>query len=190
MLDTNNQSFIPKKVSDDKKISIHRPTNLFFLITLIIFLMTVLASVGVFFYKSYLKNRIEEDSIMLEREKGNFDVASIEVLSDLDKRLKSGRELLDKHLDLTGLFDFLEKNTLNNVRFKSFDFVFGNDGLVLTMDGVAKNYSAIVLQSDVFGDSGLIENPIFSDLDVDKDGNVIFNFTSTVDKSLVSYKNN
>ncbi|MBU1557653.1 hypothetical protein KKC45_01715 [Patescibacteria group bacterium] len=183
----DNISFIPKK-NTSLEVKKTGSVNFAFLVAMVIFLATIVSSLGVFLYKNFLKNKIEESSIMLEREKENFDTNSINQFSRLGERIKISEELLNNHIDLTGLFEVLEINTLKTVQFKSFDFSLKEDGLHLSMKGIARDYSTVALQSDILGDHPLIKDIVFSNLDVNDEGQVVFDFSATVDKDLVSYR--
>jgi len=184
-----NTSFIPKK-SDVQSIRKKESIDLLLLIAIVVFLVSLFSAIGVFLYKNLLNNNIQQDAINLEREKGNFDVASIEEFIRLDKRLKLSEDLLNNHIDLTGVFKMLEVNTLKNIQFQDFDFIYNKDSLDINMTGVAKNYSTVALQSDILGENPYIHNLIFSDLNVDDGGNIIFRLSASIDKDLVLYRNN
>lgn len=183
-----NISFIPKKNSTSNK-PVKKSLNLIFLVTLIVFLLTLFFATGVFLYKGFLKGKIEESKIMLEREKDNFDIGSIKQLIRLDDRLLVSETLLKKHIDLTGLFQTLQENTLKTVQFKNFKFKVGDDGgMDVLMDGVTNDYETVALQADIFGNDPFFKNTIFSNLDVNNDGKVVFSFSAIINKDLVSYK--
>ncbi len=183
-----NISFIPKKNSTSNR-PVKKSLNLVFLATLIVFLLMLFSATGVFLYKGFLKGKIEDSKIMLEREKDNFDIGSIKQLIRLDDRLLVSETLLKKHIDLTGLFQTLQENTLKTVQFKNFKFKVGDDGgMDVLMDGITNDYETVALQADIFGADPFFKNTIFSNLDVNKDGKVVFSFSAVINKDLVSYK--
>ena len=57
------------------------------------------------------------------------------------------------------------------------------------MEGVARSFNSVTLQSDIFRDSDIILDPVFSSLKLDELGNVLFNITAKVDPSFVLYRN-
>ncbi len=184
-----NASFIPKKTDIPAKGK-NESIDLLLLIAMVVFLVSLFSSVGAFLYKNFINNTIKQDSISLEREKGNFDVTSIEEFIRLDRRLKLSEDLLNNHLDLTALFEMLEVNTLENTQFQDLSFSVSGADIKINMSGVAKNYSTIALQSDIFGENQYVQNPIFSDLNVDSKGNIVFKFSAMIDRDLVLYRNN
>jgi len=182
-----NTSFIPKK-NTTSKVERKSTIDIGLVVAMIIFLVILFSSLSVFLYKNFLKNKIEESSVILDREKNNFDIDSINHFSRLGERIKISEILLNKHLDLTGLFEILEANTLKTIQFKTFDFSVDETGVYIVMEGTAKDYSTVALQSDIFGDVSSMKDLVFSNLDVNDQGRVVFNFSATIDGDLVSYK--
>lgn len=183
-----SSSFIPKEETKDGGIKALKSINFVFLVSATIFVITVVSALGVFLYKRYIQNKLQESEIMITREEGNLDIPSIKKLSRLDKRLKVAEKLLSNHINLSLLFDELEKSTLKNVQFKSLDFTMSGDAIDISMKGVARSYSTIVLQSDAFGESPYVKNPVFSNLDVNDEGDVVFDFSASLDREIISYK--
>ena len=103
-------SFIPKK-NYAKKSHGKSYVGLFLTITSFIFVATVVSSIGVFFYKNFLEGEIENKNIILNKEKGGLDLSLIQSLSKFDQRIKTAGEILEDHISLVHLFDFLEKKT-------------------------------------------------------------------------------
>ncbi|OGD68243.1 hypothetical protein A2996_02910 [Candidatus Campbellbacteria bacterium RIFCSPLOWO2_01_FULL_34_15] len=189
VIGSDNSSFIPKKTPlVEERVQKRKSIDLFFLISMVIFLITLTFAVGAFLYKNFLEGSIEESKIMLEKEKENFDIETIKQLIRLDNRLMVAEMLLGGHSDLTGLFDALEESTLQAVQFVDFEFKITNEGVEIKMDGITKDYATVALQAEKFGGNPFIKNTIFSDLDVNNDGKVVFSFTANVDPELISFK--
>jgi len=84
----------------------------------------------------------------------------------------------------------LESITLKSISFDNFSYKTDETGRVsIVMDGKASSFGSVALQSDVFSDNKFIEEPIFSNLNLDNKGNVVFNFVAFVNPQLVLYKN-
>lgn len=184
-------SFMPKKPVAPQTGRVPRggSVGLFFLLTLIVFLAAVVVSAGLFLYQLYLTNSIERKSDELERARASFDPALIQELTRLDTRIETAGSLLDNHIALTRLFAFLEENTLESVQFQNFRYTtLSDEGVTIAMSGKAKSFGAVALQSDVFGNSSFIRDPIFSNLNVDVFGDVTFNMTAFVNPSMLSYR--
>ena len=162
---------------------------MFFLGALIIFLAAVIASVGVFLYKQVTTQNLDEKKLQLEMARAAFEPALIKELALLDLRIQSAEEILDSHVALSAFFNLLEQSTLKSIQFNDFTYsVSDGGGMRIQMHGRGLSFSSVALQSDVFGKDPFIQNSIFSNLDLDDVGNVIFDFSASVDPTLVSYR--
>ena len=182
-------SFIPKKpvaVTPQRKKK--SSSGVFSLIALILFLSALASSVGAFLYQQYLVQSIERKEVSLERARSAFEPALIKEMSRLDARMLSAQEILNKHTALSAFFELLESTTLKTVQFDDFGYSVDAEGkMLISMKGKALSFASVALQSDSFGDSALIQEPIFSGLNLDTKGNVVFDFTAILDPSIVSY---
>lgn len=157
-------------------------------IAIILFVLAVAASLGVFAYNFYLTSSIAKMGTNLEAARATLEPESIKEITRLNSRIVSTQELVSNHTVLSPLFDFLESSTVRTVRFNEFTYSSGEKGLTLAMKGQARGYTAVALQADIFSKSQYIKNPVFSDLSLDTNGNVIFSFKATLDPSIISYK--
>ncbi len=186
-------SFIPKKpliqTTNNKQ---PRTVNFFTLISLIIFITTVILAAGVWGYEKYLTKNITALETTLNTELEKFDPTLVAELGRLDIRLKSAKNLLNQHIALSSLFEFLSKVTLPTVRFSSFRYAISGQKITINMSGQAKSFSAVALQaSELQQEKNLnyIKSPLFSNLSLDTTGNVMFDFTGIVDSSRILYRN-
>lgn len=154
---------------------------------LIFFITSALGAAGVFGYKYYLKGSIESMQAELESVRAALDSGEIQELTRLHNRIVSTKEILAQHVVLTPFFEFLEISAPRHIRFSDFRYAVGIDGIELTMRGESRGYGALALQSDIFNKSGFFKNPIFSDLSLNSQGDVMFSFRGVLDPSLVSY---
>ncbi len=180
-------SFIPKKPLENKVEPSKKPASIFLLISAIIFVITLVATGSVYFYRSLLVKRIDNMSVSLEKAKAAFEPALILELKRLNSRIDASSSITAKHMAPSEVFALLEELTLKSVRFKKFGYSTASEKITVNMSGEAKNYSSIALQSSVLGKSPYVKNPIFSNLNLDSKGNVNFDLTADVDPSLVSY---
>ncbi|MCK5059625.1 MAG: hypothetical protein KAR00_00550 [Candidatus Pacebacteria bacterium] len=191
-MDTKFQtSFIPKKPiipSGKAEHNVH-PTNFFSLLTSVLLVITLLAAAGVFAYQGYLSNRIKTLDTQLAQMEETFESELITELSHIDSRLKSAKSILENHLSTVSLFELLEAITLQDVQFTNFDYTLGSNGITVEMSGKARNYSTLVLQSDEFVNSKDVRSIVFSNLDLDSTGNVLFRLALQINKTGFLYKN-
>jgi len=163
-------------------------TTLFGFIGTTLFVLSVILAVGIFGYERYLLSDIGTMGDSLTNARATLEPDTIKQLVSANKRIIGTRALLQQHTALTPFFDFLESNTLKNVRFTQFLYATDNKGIEITMQGQARSYQDVALQSDAFNRSGIFLNPVFSDLDLDSKGNVTFTFRAELDPATVSYK--
>lgn len=199
-MDNNIQtSFIPKKpIVEDSNIS-RSSVSLFLVISIIVFLVSLSLMAWVTLTKTAMINQINEDKAVIEKNKSEFETGTIESILRLDSRIKVAQSLLDKHVAVSPIFNFLEQRTLRSVRFKNFKFYSsgkgtdGKDVVKVEMSGQAKDFKTIALQANEFGKAeyrDVIREVNFSDLNLTQDGLVSFSFSAYVVPSFISYKNN
>lgn len=181
-------SFIPKKSFDTEKPSAGGG-GILFLISLILFILSLLGAGGAFAYERYLGSSIAAKSQALEDAKSKFEPESIRVLSRLDAKLNQAQSLVDSHIAVSGIFDLVEEITLQTVRFSNFRYTFTPQGVQLSMSGEAVSFASVALQSDEFAKNRFITEPVFDGLAVNDIGNVTFSVTALIDPSVVSYSN-
>ncbi|MEN9390453.1 MAG: hypothetical protein RLZZ283_553 [Candidatus Parcubacteria bacterium] len=184
-------SFIPKESLTSERKRTPNPGNPFAIVNIItgfILLVAVLASAGLFLFENYTKGAIEAKKASLDRQRAAFEPATIKALARLDRRLDAGGRLLKGHVALSNIFQELEARSVQSLRFTDFSYAAGNLGsMVIIMNGEATSFNAVAVQADSLGASPLFQDPIFSNLNIDKDGTVIFTFTANVDPSRISY---
>jgi hypothetical protein len=183
-------SFIPKKPMIEERQRPSRPVG-FFLVVAIIALFTVLiASGGLYFYRSALRSGITKMENDLDLAKNRFEPERITQLQTLDKRLKASTEILGNHVVVSPIFSMLQDVTMKTVRYTKFTYELGSERdrrVTIKMSGVAVGYRSIALQSDIFAKSNLLIDPVFSNLTLDNSGNVVFDLEFSVNPNLVDY---
>jgi hypothetical protein len=110
----------------------------------------------------------------------------------LDKKIESAKTLFEKHIALSYFLDFLGKETLKSIRFLDFSYVLnqGGQSADISLNAQANGYNALAYQSTVFGKQSSLKKIIFSNLDLDKAGNVVFKLNLMLDPAFVYYKKN
>lgn len=186
---TFNKSFIPKKNLAQGGVRKKKGgPGLLTLAALIILLTAITVGVGEFLYKQVLMGSISSKTATLERARGAFEPSLIQELIRLDKRISSAQTILNEHIAPSILFETLDQLTLKSVRFRDFSYTrIGKDKISIAMEGNARNFAGIALQADVFGKNRLIKEPIFSNLNLDKEGDVIFDLVAFIDPVQIRY---
>lgn len=188
-------SFIPKKnmqqTPQQQRRSGSSGAGVLLIIALIIFLVTFAGGVGAFLYKTFLERTITQKEESLEQARAAFDPELIRELKQLDQRLTVAHDLLGTHVAPSVAFAELERITLENVSFTSFDLAARNgDIYTLKLEGEARDFAAVAQQSELFGESAFIDEPVFSDLDVNDAGDVVFEVTAQLDATEMRYADN
>ena len=141
-----------------------------------------------FLFKTYTESSISSKQESLDRQRAAFEPATIQELLRLDRRLMASSELLRNHMAISLLFEDLEARTGTNVRFNDFKFESLTAGKkTINMSGTARSFNSVALQADAFGKSTLFKDPIFSNLNIDAKGIVIFDFAGIVDTARLNY---
>lgn len=183
-------SFIPKKPVATVQLGTKAPLSFLFLIALVLFLGSLLSAGGAFAYLTYLKQSIGTKSASLDRSRKVFEPAVIAELVRLNSRLKLGSEVLSSHASPSAVFLFLEKSTLESVRFTDFNYSLdGNGSAVIRLEGEARTFSDVALQSDEFGKQRVLKDIYFDDINTDQTGRVVFSARAAVDPSFLLYTN-
>jgi hypothetical protein len=187
-----SSSFIPKKPISPVALpkQSKTPLGLPFFIASIVLLGTLILAGGVFGYQEYLKTEMARKSEALEEARRDLEPALIEELRRLEARMNHVSDVLRNHLALTPIFELLQESTAQNVEYSSFDYTFGQEGVVeLTLAGRAASFKSLAFQSDVLNRQTMYRASTYSGLSVDEFGRVNFSLIVDVDPSLISYAN-
>ncbi|MDR3571431.1 MAG: hypothetical protein P4L81_04525 [Candidatus Pacebacteria bacterium] len=158
------------------------------LVSIILFIISAALGVGVFLYTQYLQSSNQSKLSQINAAQQAFDPTFVQQMTRLDTRMNTAQSLITAHLAPTQIFAVLEQSTVQDIAFTSFTFSAANpQQLSLTMSGVAGSVNSVALQAQVFSQSGVITNPIFSNIDAQPDG-VHFNFTGLINPSALSYE--
>ncbi len=180
-------TFVPRRPQlATPRVAAPRGPDFIVLIATVLFFASAAAAGGVYAWRWNLNREIESQADQLEKVRDSFDPKFIEQASLLNDRIVAANKILDGHLAPTELFDIFEQFTLRTVAFQSFTAVRGANGSVaLTATGVGKNFEAVVLQSDWFGDGpdgdgARLKDVVFSRLGETDRREATFNFSATI----------
>lgn len=151
-------------------------------------LVSVAGAGGLYGYNFYLKKAIAAKSAELEQERAAFAPALIEELRRLDSRFKVAQDLLNAHTAPTQLFDLLSRVTVKTVELDILSYQMNDDGdIAVILDGTARNFASLALQSEEFNKESAIREPVFSNFSLDDFGNVLFQAEISVNPLALSY---
>lgn len=194
-------SFIPKKPITTGSQDQSGGLSLLLLVSIIIFFISLGLAGYIFLEKNLLIKNIEENIATIEQNKGGLtsDSVTIESLVELNSRINVSKDLLEKHVAVSPIFNFLQQATLRSVRFKNFSFsslgkdTSGSNKISVQMSGVATSWETVALQADEFGKpewKRIINEPKISNLSLNADGSVSFLFSAFVMPEFLVYANN
>jgi hypothetical protein len=184
-------SFIPDK-SYNKGSKMKTPLSIFFALSILIIVLAILASGVLFGYQFYLNRQIATKEAALSQKQAQINPDDIQQIVKVDNKLQAATALLNGHSAVSSVFSLLEADTLKNLSFTSFKFEYVSANKIsMSMAGIAKNFGVVAKQQELFSSNSVkknLKNPVFSDLSLDDKGNVIFNFTTDINPSVISYK--
>ncbi len=185
-------SFVPKKTLAVKEaVPRSSSVHLFLASATIIFFFALATSAGLYLYKTLLSKKVEEESIALEKAKKAFETTFIVDAKRFDARIRAAKEILANHVSIHPVFDLLSATTLQTIRYTNLNYASTPSGVSISMDGQAKSFASVALQSDAFGANDKIFTPLFTDVREAQKGSsftgVSFHFTGALDPSVISY---
>ncbi len=185
-------SFIPKKTLIPKGFDStgNDFASIFLIISIIIFITTGLAFGGLYFWKIGLKKQVDqlEKDLVIQKENLQSETVLFEDLVRFDKKLQIASSLLDKHVTIRPFFKFLSESTLKTVRFRNLNFKFLDNGWAdIKMNGEARSFNSIALQSKSFADTKKLSDIVFSGLNIGRDNTVVFDFSAKLKDTYTSY---
>jgi hypothetical protein len=159
-------SFIPQK-SLEPAFYKGRGPGIIFVFLFLLFLISISAYGALFLYKNSLSKEISALADSLEKAKAAFELSLINEVNQTSEKIDYSKKLLEQHISPLPIFDFLEKNTLKDIRFKDFKYSIVKDGsLTVLLNGTAKSYSDLALQGDIFEKDKNIKSVLFSRLNL------------------------
>jgi hypothetical protein len=190
-------SFIPKRPVSAEPSSPTHPgvaVGLLSFITIIVIIGTGVAFAGVYFYQQSLDAQKVQLQSALTKAQNGLGTSFVSDMKRLSLRITGVKTLIQNHVVVSPIFAALQATTLQTVQYKNFTYAFTTDTgtnaklVQVTITGVAKNYATLALQSDAYGRSPIIRNPVFSDLTVeDKTQRITFKLLFTVSPTDLSY---
>ncbi|MBI3634471.1 MAG: hypothetical protein HY228_02520 [Candidatus Yonathbacteria bacterium] len=184
-------SFIPKSPLGEEDIFIARPRprSVLGFLAVLLFLASVGAYTGIYFYDDFISRNIQKKTGEIEMAqralKGSPEIGKAKVFN---ARADLARALLEKHIVISPIFDFLSQNTLKSILYK--DFIFKDEGgkLAVSLKGESPSYSSLAYQTDVFRASKELLGFSIDNIELTKDGGVSFSFEMSLDRALLSYE--
>ncbi len=185
-------SFIPKKPIDSRASAIGvggGPISLLSIFTWVLVTLTIIVSVALFVYQQILNSQMSQIESSIASAKEAFQPTTVKQLVDTSNQISLTEKLLNSHVLVSRVFDLLQNLTLKKISYTNFSYSIDQSGnYSITMSGQSQSYNALVQQYNIFEQSGLIQNPAFSDFSLTQDGYISFDFSANIDPSVISYQ--
>lgn len=184
-------SFIPKNslIGQDPILSRRRPRSILGVVATIFFLLNIAVYVGIYVYKVQLANQIKERTTAISATHKTFKSSQVIAQAKVfQARAEIGKEVLNNHVSILPIFDFISENTLQSILFRSFDFKYHPDGSRVVLKGEVPGYASLAFQSDVLKEKQQ-ELLGFSvrDVELTSLGSVTFSLEQVISPSFTSY---
>ncbi len=153
---------------------------------LVLFLISMGLLGGVFFYKRIAAQQVEELKASLKRLEADFEPTLLSEFIQTADTINTAKDLLSRHRAPSKVFEFLEVNTLDDVRLSNFSFAARE--AKLTVAGQAKSYTALALQAKVFETNSMVKKVEFSNLGLTDKGGVTFSAALDFDPAIISFR--
>jgi len=190
-------SFIPKKDSVISAVgNVGVPykgssTGILDKLATVLFVLSLVVWGGLFGYQKY----VEADIVTLEQDiasaRSLIDEDKVDLFVALGKQVRISKELLNQHISLVPLFEFMEEHTIPSVQYTEFSFSLGERGdIEVVATGRAQDFADVTRQEEV-----LIEADMLTQLSVNTitvadtvtSGGVTFNTTFTIPRQGLLY---
>ncbi len=204
-------SFIPKKPLARKIKKTTRPVSALLFLSFGIFFIVIASYGALYLYKSNLKEVLNEKTKELETERKKADPSGIvEKSKKIQTKINNAKELLDKHVALSRMFDLLEELTLNNIVLNGLTLEKENidtsntdltneqaqntdiSNFIIKTTGVASSYASLAYQSDVLKnevkENRRVKSFSISNPSLDESGNISFDLEVSVNPAVLLYE--
>lgn len=163
--------------------------NLIGFLGTLLFIVTLLGAGGVFAYRLTLQRQIDQAGVNLAAVKDTLDLKQIASDEQLAARISMAKELVQKHVTISRIFNLLDSNTLHQVGWN--ELVFKTDpetGMVsIIISGEADDFNSLSLQEDLLERDPIFENPHMESIKLTPAGTLEFDFTADINQSLIGY---
>jgi Tfp pilus assembly protein PilN len=168
-------------------------------VSYVVFFGTLLAVGGVLAYKFTLNAQLTRQQQLLTDERSKFQQSDIDSVKELEQRINTSKERMDKHISVLSVFEAFEKAAVESLRFSSFAYDRKTDeSPEITISGEAETFNSVRFQRDVLNANPILTNAIVSevtlgseaDAEIQKDDiekTITFTIKDTLDTASVRY---
>lgn len=163
-----------------------RGVGLFMTLAALMLAVSLALFASAFFYKQLLQKQRSAVEDSLKRLEADFEPSLLVELGRTSSILSSARTLLGNHVSVSRIFQFIEENIFDDVRFSTFSYNVENN--MLKMNGQARSYASLAEQAAVFEESKFVENVSLSNLSLASGGDVGFSIAILFKRPIVQYQ--
>ena len=170
MPNTPNASFIPKQGSAKRvRQTASRQVHILTVVSYVLFVATLVASMGVFFYNRYLDKRLNGEVEKLSSDIGGFSEADMDTVREFNIRLHQAQGRIDKSISITSVFGALEDATLKSAAISELTITREDDSQILVKAKVnTDSFDASLFQRGVYERNSVIKDVEITDLTLDR----------------------
>ena len=166
-------SLIPKKFPTGQAID--SGGGIFLKASIAFFVVSVLATGGLYVWKNILTTNLSKQEATLKNLQNQFPPETIKLHEEVGRAIASSKQLVRQHNERylqTGVFEFLENNTLTEIKFSSFNY--NEQDRKIQLIGEAPSYTAIAQQASILEKTDDVASVTFSNMTLSAKGTVGF----------------
>lgn len=188
-MNTNfKSSFIPKEPTTTSQVFRKPGSGFLGFLTAAFFVVSILVSGGLYFYKGMLKREIQSLQSELAKAEDSIDKKMIDEMNRFSKKLTAAREIMLRHQAVTNFMNTLSSNTVSSVQFTDFSYIYAPSELTVQLKGRASDYGSVALQENVlYSKVSAVKSLSFENLSLDARGFVTFDLKVIVDPRIAIY---
>ena len=180
-------SFIPKSSLSSNHVP-RRGRSVFLVLSFLIFILSAALWGGLYMYKNYLKDNINQLDEKIRTQKTSFEIPTVKEISDFSEKISVAKNLLAGHKAVSNVLDFLQDFTMRDVRFNDLSFSFTDTGEpTLTLSGATRSYASLASQIQNLEKYDQVEQVSVSGLTSDTNGAVRFNLKISLNPAILTY---
>lgn len=169
MAENGNSSFIPRQTAaPTSRRRSRRGVGLFGYASYIIFVGSLLAGGGMFFYSQYIQIQLSEKQTELEEVKNQFDQTEMNRVQEFESFLSTVSTLYQRSIVVNKIFTTIEESIAQGAVFSSLQIERGPEELSVTAEVSADSFDTALFQRSVYEEYPLlssfsIENVVLAD---------------------------
>ena len=166
MPDPSNSSFIPKRgPAKRNRSAASKRIYLFTVISYVLLFSSLLATGGVYFYKEMMKERLNEEIALLNKEISTFNKADMSRVLEFDNRLRQAKSRFDMGISMATVFSALESATVQTAKINKLTIEREDDThLIVSGDMITDSFDSTIFQRRTLQDNNVISTVEIADI--------------------------